>query len=65
MKIAGIDILLLLPIAALYVILLIVALVDLVRNWHVRKAPVVWLLVILFISTFGPIAYFIFGRKEA
>lgn len=64
MEIAGIDLTLLLPIFILYLILLVTALVDLIRHWQVRKAPVVWLVVILAVSSFGPIAYFIFGRKE-
>ncbi|WP_167629227.1 PLDc N-terminal domain-containing protein [Listeria valentina] len=64
MEIAGIDLTLLLPIFILYLILLVTALVDLIRHWQVRKAPVVWLVVILVVSSFGPIAYFIFGRKE-
>ncbi|MEN2666076.1 PLDc N-terminal domain-containing protein [Listeria aquatica] len=61
---AGIDLTLLLPIFILYLILLVTALVDLIRHWQVRKNPVVWLVVILVISSFGAIAYFIFGRKE-
>ncbi|EUJ21002.1 PLDc N-terminal domain-containing protein [Listeria aquatica] len=64
MEIAGIDLTLLLPIFILYLILLVTALVDLIRHWQVRKNPVVWLVVILVISSFGAIAYFIFGRKE-
>ncbi|RDX00878.1 PLDc N-terminal domain-containing protein [Listeria kieliensis] len=64
MEIFGIDLMLLLPIFILYLILLVTALVDLIRHWQVRKAPIVWLVVILAVSSFGPIVYFIFGRKE-
>lgn len=57
---------LVLPLAALELILIIVALVDLVRREpdQVNGSKVMWTLIILFISTIGPICYFILGRKE-
>ncbi|WP_425487925.1 PLDc N-terminal domain-containing protein [Listeria rustica] len=55
---------LLAPIFILYVILLVTALVDLIRHWNSRQNPVVWLVIILFVSTIGSIIYFIFGRKD-
>ncbi|MBC2256456.1 PLDc_N domain-containing protein [Listeria ivanovii] len=58
------QIALIIPIIILYLALLLTAVIDLARNWQIRKNPVVWLLVIIFINIFGPVAYFIFGRKE-
>ncbi|MBC1485714.1 PLDc_N domain-containing protein [Listeria seeligeri] len=58
------QIALLIPIIILYLALLLTAIIDLARNWEVRKNPLIWLFVIIFINIFGPLAYFIFGRKE-
>ncbi|EAD3380679.1 negative regulator of sigma-Y activity, partial [Listeria monocytogenes] len=48
----------------LYLALLLTAIIDLTKNWNTRKNPIIWLIVIIVINIFGPIAYFIFGRKE-
>ncbi|WP_271004521.1 PLD nuclease N-terminal domain-containing protein [Listeria seeligeri] len=58
------QIALLIPLIILYLALLLTAIIDLTRNWEVRKNPLIWLFVIIFINIFGPVAYFIFGRKE-
>ncbi|MBF2474778.1 PLDc_N domain-containing protein [Listeria seeligeri] len=58
------QIALLIPIIILYLALLLTAIIDLARNWEVRKNQLIWLFVIIFINIFGPVAYFIFGRKE-
>jgi hypothetical protein len=57
---------LILPLAIIELILILVALVDLVRRdpRQVRGSKVVWVLIILLISTFGPICYLLLGRKE-
>ena len=57
---------LILPLAALELILIIVALVDLIRREpeRVNGNKVMWGLIIVFIGTIGPICYFILGRKE-
>ena len=57
---------LVLPIAALELILIIVALIDLIRREpdRVNGSKIVWGLIIVLISTIGPICYFILGRKE-
>lgn len=53
------------PLVLLQSILLVVALVDISKR---RKVPggnkVPWLLLIIFVSTIGPIIYLIFGRKD-
>ncbi len=57
---------LVLPLAALELILIIVALVDLIRRepGRVNGSKVMWGLIIVLIGTIGPICYFILGRKE-
>ncbi len=57
---------LVLPLAALELILIIVALVDLVRREpeRVNGNKIVWAIIILLIGTIGPICYFVLGRKE-
>lgn len=54
---------LLAPLFIIQAILLIVALIDLKRIHATNGPKWVWLLIIVFISTIGPIVYFIFGRK--
>jgi hypothetical protein len=57
--------LLLLPLILLQLGLMIAALVDLFRRERVAGGNKwVWGLVIVFVSTFGPLAYFVFGRKD-
>lgn len=58
------QIVLIIPVILLYLALLLTAIIDLTKNWNERKNPVIWLVVIIVINIFGPIAYFIFGRKE-
>jgi len=54
----------LIPVIILQVALMLVALIDLLRRERTRGPKWVWLLVILFVNLFGPIAYFIIGREE-
>lgn len=53
------------PLIVLQIILLVAAMLDLVKRDKVTGGnKVIWALVIIFISTIGPIVYFIFGRNE-
>lgn len=53
------------PLLVVQFILLIVALIDL-RKIHATNGPkIVWVFIILFVSLFGPVAYFIVGRKQS
>ena len=54
-----------LPIIVLGALLVLIALIDLYRHRKTRKNVVVWTLIVLFVNTFGPILYFIFGRKDS
>ncbi len=58
------QIALIIPVILLYLALLLTAIIDLTKKWNTRKNPIIWLIVIIVINIFGPIAYFIFGRKE-
>ncbi len=57
---------LLLPLIALQVVLLVVGLYDLTRPDRRVKGDnkIVWALIIIFVSTIGPILYFLAGREE-
>ena len=54
----------LIPVLLLDLGLIAFALVDWARRKRTKGPKWVWLLVILFVSTFGPIIYLIFGREE-
>jgi multisubunit Na+/H+ antiporter MnhG subunit len=55
----------LIPIFALQLILLAVALTNLLRNKQVKCLNVfAWVLIIVFINIIGPVLYFTIGRKE-
>lgn len=53
------------PIFIIQFILLVVALIDLAKIHQTNGPKWIWVLVIVFISIFGPITYFIAGRKQA
>lgn len=58
------QIALIIPVILLYLALLLTAIIDLTKNWNERKNPVIWLVVIIVINIFGPIAYFILAEKR-
>jgi len=55
---------LLIPVFLIELVLLLIALIDLLRRQKTRGPKWAWVLAILFIQIFGPIAYLIFGRAE-
>lgn len=62
---AGALFAILLPLLILQLILLVAALYDLTRpNRRVKgDSKVVWALIVIFVSTIGPILYFLVGRE--
>ena len=59
------NFLLLLPLILLQLGLMLGALIDLSRRERVAGGnKLVWGLVIVFVNTLGPLAYFVFGRKD-
>ena len=52
------------PLIIVQFILMLVALIDCLRHNNTRGPQWIWVLVILFGSLFGPIIYFLFGRRN-
>lgn len=60
----NINLMLIAPLFIIQLILMVVALIDL-KKIHATNGPKwMWVLIILFVSTLGPIIYFIAGRKQ-
>jgi uncharacterized membrane protein YhaH (DUF805 family) len=60
----NINFMLIAPLFIIQLILTVIALIDL-RKIHATNGPKwMWVLIIVFISTLGPIIYFIAGRKQ-
>ncbi|WP_173918822.1 PLD nuclease N-terminal domain-containing protein [Halobacillus sp. Marseille-Q1614] len=55
---------LLAPVIAIQLILMVIAIVSLIKAEYTNGPKWVWALIILFINILGPIAYFIFGRRD-
>ncbi|MEA3318454.1 MULTISPECIES: PLD nuclease N-terminal domain-containing protein [Bacillaceae] len=52
------------PLIVLQLILIITALISLSRQEQTNGPKWAWALIILFITTIGPILYFVIGRKN-
>lgn len=52
------------PLIIIQFILILVALVDLIKRPATNGPKWLWAIIIIFINIFGPIIYFIFGRKD-
>ncbi|MBH5320162.1 PLDc_N domain-containing protein [Paenibacillus sp. GSMTC-2017] len=52
------------PIIVIQFILMIIALILCVKAEQTRGPKFMWVLIILLIQLFGPIAFFIFGRRN-
>ena len=64
MQLSTINWALIVPIIAIEAILIIVALIDLSKAEQTNGPKWMWVLIIVFISIFGPILYFITGKKH-
>ncbi len=56
---------LLVPLFLLQLVLTVVALIDIFRNKRTKGPQWVWVLVVIFVATIGPIIYFVAGREES
>lgn len=52
------------PIFVINFILLLVAIIDLVRNENTKGPKWLWFIIILFVNIIGPILYFVIGRRN-
>ena len=55
---------LILPVLIIQFILLIVAIIDLIRVPETNGPKWMWAVIIVIVNIVGPIAYFIFGRRQ-
>jgi hypothetical protein len=51
------------PILVIQLLLMVIAIIDCVKIEKTNGSKVMWLLIIILIQIFGPIAYFLFGRR--
>lgn len=51
------------PLFVIQFILMVIALIDCVKIEKTNGPKVMWIFIIIFINIFGPIAYFLFGRR--
>jgi drug/metabolite transporter (DMT)-like permease len=56
---------LLIPLFLLQLVLTAAALIDIFRNKRTKGPQWVWVLVVVFVATIGPIIYFLAGREES
>lgn len=61
---AAVDWKLILPIVAIQLLLLAVALIDCLRAERTRGAKWIWILVIVLVQMIGPVLYFVFGKER-
>jgi hypothetical protein len=53
-----------LPIIVISAALTLFAVVDCIRSTQTNGPKWMWLLIIVFVSTLGPVLYFVFGRRQ-
>lgn len=64
MEFADINWAVLLPFIIIQFILMVTALIDWLKREQTNGPKWLWLIIILFVNTIGPILYFILGRKD-
>lgn len=52
------------PFLIIQAILMVIALVDLIKADNVNGRKGIWIIIVVVLNTIGPIAYFIFGRRN-
>ncbi|MDQ0063632.1 PLDc N-terminal domain-containing protein [Paenibacillus harenae] len=52
------------PILVIQIVLMVIAIVMCVRAEHTSGSKLMWILIIMLIGLFGPIAFFLFGRRD-
>ncbi|MBS4205563.1 PLD nuclease N-terminal domain-containing protein [Lederbergia citrea] len=64
LDLSSIDWGLIAPLIEIQLILVVVALINLTKQAYTNGPKWLWVLIILFVSMFGPILYFVFGRSK-
>ncbi|MBS4224103.1 PLD nuclease N-terminal domain-containing protein [Lederbergia citrea] len=64
LDLSSIDWGLIAPLIVIQLILVVVALINLTKQAQTNGPKWLWVLIILFVSMFGPILYFVFGRSK-
>ncbi|WP_445506243.1 PLDc N-terminal domain-containing protein [Niallia sp. 03190] len=54
-----------LPVLAIGIVLILIALIDLYRHRKTRKNVLLWAFIIIFVNMLGSILYFVIGRKDS
>jgi hypothetical protein len=60
----SVNLSIILPIIIIQVILMVIALIDVAKSEKTNGPKLLWVLIILFASLLGSVAYFIFGRRN-
>jgi len=55
---------LLIPLLIIQLVLTAAALIDIFRHKRTKGPQWIWILVVIFVASIGPIIYFIAGREE-
>lgn len=55
---------LIIPLVILHLILMTIALIDIRKIDETRGPKYIWVLISIFVSTIGPIIYFLLGRRQ-
>lgn len=64
MDLVNISLGVILPILVIQFILMLVALIDCIRNEKTNGPKLMWVLIIILVNLFGPILYFVIGRRN-
>ncbi|XKE82285.1 PLD nuclease N-terminal domain-containing protein [Oceanobacillus kapialis] len=52
------------PFLVIQAILIVIALIDLVKAENTFGPKGMWVFIVIFLNIIGPIAYFLFGRRD-
>lgn len=53
------------PLLVIQAILTMVALFDLIKTEQTRGPKTMWMAIVIFVATIGPIVYFLIGRRDS
>lgn len=53
------------PLFFIQAVLTLIALFDLIKTEHTKGPKAMWVIIIIFVATLGPIIYFLVGRRDS